>query len=196
MQRLPDDECVALYQKGNKEAFVELVRRYQDRVYRYIARLIGSREEALELTQETLLKAFLGLSDWRANAPFRAWLFQIASNTAIDTLRRRRIVQYVPMDDEMDFEDHGTDPERNAHIAQRLRDLEALLARLAHEHREILLLREIEEMSYSEIGEILGLNEGTVKSRIARARAALLALCGTPLPAATPASTGKWNNQQ
>lgn len=191
MQQLPDDECVALYQKGQEEAFVELVRRYQDRVYRYIARMIGSREEALELTQETLLKAFLGLSDWHADAPFRAWLFHIASNTAIDTLRRRRVVQYVPMDDAMDFEDHGADPERNAHVAQRLRNLEALLARLGHEHREILLLREIEEMSYGEIGAVLGINEGTVKSRIARARMALLALCRTQTPTAMPVGDRK-----
>lgn len=174
MQQLQDHECVSLFQQGDNEAFGELVRRYQNRIYRFILRMTVSREEALELTQETLLKAFQNLSAWRPEASFCTWLFRIASNTTMDVLRRKRLVEYVSMGDDMDFPDHGEGPESQMQIRQSQEILNDALARLPHELREILLLREFEEMSYSEIGAALGICEGTVKSRLARARIALL----------------------
>jgi len=177
MRELPDHECVALYQRGNRDAFEELVRRYQDRVYRFILRMVGSREEALELTQDTLLKAFQNLRQWRPEALFRTWLFQIASNTAIDSLRRRKHMEYLPIDVNDELVDPGAGPERLLQLSQRCRNLEEALAKLPHDFRQTLLLREFEDMPYSEIALALGINEGTVKSRLARARAMLLALC-------------------
>jgi len=177
MRELPDHECVALYQRGNRDAFEELVRRYQDRVYRFILRMVGSREEALELTQDTLLKAFQNLRQWRPEALFRTWLFQIASNTAIDNLRRRKHMEYLPIDVNDELVDPGAGPERLLQLSQRCRNLEEALAKLPHDFRQTLLLREFEDMPYSEIALALGINEGTVKSRLARARAMLLALC-------------------
>jgi RNA polymerase sigma-70 factor (ECF subfamily) len=177
MRELPDHECIALYQRGNRDAFEELVRRYQDRVYRFILRMVGSREEALELTQDTLLKAFQNLRQWRPEALFRTWLFQIASNTAIDSLRRRKHMEYLPIDVNDELVDPGAGPERLLQLSQRCRNLEEALAKLPHDFRQALLLREFEDMPYSEIALALGINEGTVKSRLARARAMLLALC-------------------
>lgn len=174
MQHLQDDECVALYQQGHTAAFAELVRRYQNRVYHFILRMTSSREEALELTQDTLLKAFQHLSTWRADASFRTWLFRIASNATMDVLRRRKLVEYVPIGDDMDFPDLDDGPEALLQTRQTQATLTAALSALPHELREILLLREFEGMPYDEISAALDLCEGTVKSRLARARKALL----------------------
>lgn len=177
MRQRPDDECIALYQGGDRTAFDELVRRYQDHLYRYIFHMVRSRDEALELTQDTLLKVLQGLETWRPDAPFRHWLFRIACNTTIDAVRQRKQVQHVPIDEDEDLPDAGMTPESRAHLSERCRDLETALGMLSHEHREVLLLREFEEMSYREIADTLCISEGTVKSRIARARAELVALC-------------------
>lgn len=176
---LPDHECVALCQRGDRKAFDELVRRYQHRVYRYVLRMTGSREESLELTQEALLKAFQALPDWRPTAHFRTWLFHIAGNTAIDALRRRRHVQYVSLDDHVEPAGGEPGPEGRSLLDERFRHLEAALARVPPEYRQALLLREVEGMSYEEIAQALAVPEGTVKSRIARARTLLVTLCGS-----------------
>lgn len=175
MQRLSDDECVALVQDGDNGAFSELVRRYQDRIYRFILRMIGSHDEALDLTQETLLKAYQGLATWHADALFKTWLFRIATNTTLDALRRRKVVLYVETDDFDDVVDIiNAGPEDQAQDRQSFLALEAALDQIPHIYREALLLLELDGMSYKEIADILGVSTGTVKSRIARARSALL----------------------
>jgi RNA polymerase sigma-70 factor (ECF subfamily) len=171
---LTDRECVALSQQGDRNAFSALVRRYQDRVYRFVLRMIGSRDEALDLTQEVFIRAWQALPDWEPQAQFRTWLFRIAANAATDTLRRRKVVEFVALDEDYDVPGTGVDPEVQLQTKQRLRALEAALERLPHEQREIVLLRELEDMSYGEISAALGVAEGTVKSRLARAREALM----------------------
>lgn len=169
-----DNECVTRSRQGDSNAFGTLVRRYQDRLYRFILRMVGSRDEALELTQEVFLKAWQALPGWRPEAQFRTWLFSIASNAATDSLRRRKVVEFVPLDEEYDVPGEASDPARQLQAKQRLRALEAALSRLPDDQREIVLLREIEDMSYSDISATLGISEGTVKSRLARAREALV----------------------
>lgn len=172
---LDDHECVSRAQRGDGKAFSELVARYQDRIYRFLVRLTRSEDDALELAQETFLHAYQGLARWRPDARFSTWLFQVARNLAFDLLRRNKRVEFVALEDDFDAIDPGAMPDAVLETAQRFRKLEAALEWLPIEHREILLLREIEEMSYDDISAVLGLNPGTVKSRIARARAALLA---------------------
>ncbi len=171
---LDDDECVTRAQRGEGKAFSELVGRYQNRIYRFLVRLTRSEDDALDLTQETFLRAYQGLARWRPDARFSTWLFQIARNLAFDLMRRNRHIEFVPLADDDTAPSPGPGPEADFEIAQRLRMVDEALARLPVEHREILLLREIEEMSYEEISAVLNLNSGTVKSRLARARAALL----------------------
>lgn len=171
---LDENECVSRSQRGEGKAFSELVARYQDRIYRYLVRLTRSEDDALELTQETFLRAYQGLAGWRPKAQFSTWLFLIARNLAFDLLRRNKSVEFLPLDEDDMTADPGPEPDAALETVQRYRMLESALARLPVEHREILLLREIEEMSYEDIAAVLNLNTGTVKSRIARARAALL----------------------
>jgi RNA polymerase sigma-70 factor (ECF subfamily) len=138
--------------------------------------MVGSHDDALELAQEAFVRAWQALPEWEPGAQFRTWLFRIASNAAVDLLRRRKTVQFEPLDETFDAVHPGAGPERQAQANQEVRALEAALARLTPEHREVLLLREVEDMSYEEIGRVLSLTEGTVKSRLARARTALIEL--------------------
>lgn len=128
----------------------------------------------MDITQETFMKAWQAMSRWRPEAQFGTWLLQIARNGTLDVLRRNGIVRFEALDDELPAVDPMPGPEERVHARRRLESLDAALRSLAVEHREVLLLREVEGLSYGEIAETLGVPEGTVKSRIARARAALL----------------------
>lgn len=172
---LNDHQCVTLAQKGDGKAFSELVVRYQDRIYRFLVRLTNSPDNALDLTQDTFLRAYQSLGRWRAEALFKTWLFRIARNIAFDRLRREKRVVFVELEENFVLVDPIAGPDTLMETAQRYHLLEATLAKLPDDQREILLLREIEEMTYYEIALVLDLNLGTVKSRIARARTALLA---------------------
>jgi RNA polymerase sigma-70 factor, ECF subfamily len=172
----PDAEWVRLAQKGDRAAFGMLVRRHQDRIYRHLLHLTGSREEALELAQEVFLKAWEALPDWRPDAQLHTWLYRIASNVALDVLRRRKVVQFVALQDDFDAPAEAPGPEAVLQAKQGMRALDAALARLTPEQREIILLREVEGLSYGELAASLEIDEGTVKSRLARARAALAAI--------------------
>jgi RNA polymerase sigma-70 factor (ECF subfamily) len=170
----PDQNSEVLRARaGDRAAYAALVRRYQDRVHRFILRMVGSREEAMDLTQEAFIKAWQALPDWRPEAQFHTWLFRIASNTAMDALRRRRTVEWIALDDQFDRAADTPDPQAQLESKQRLKAMDAAIARLPAEQREAILLREVEDLSYAEIAAATGANEGTVKSRLARARASL-----------------------
>ena len=158
---------------GDTAAFAALVRRHQARVFGFILRMTGMRDEAMDLTQDTFMKAWQALPGWRPEARFGTWLLQIARNAALDALRRRQSVQFAPLDDALPVADLRPGPEDVFAARQRSACLEVALARLPADQREILLLREIEGLSYDELATVLGVQEGTVKSRLARARAAL-----------------------
>ena len=170
---LDEDASIARALAGDTGAFASLVRRHQGRVFGFILRMTGMRDEAMDLTQDTFMKAWQALPGWRPDARFGTWLLQIARNAALDALRRRQAVQFAPLDDALAVADLRPGPEEIFAQGQRRARLEATLARLPDEQREILLLREIEGLSYGELAEVLGVQEGTVKSRLARARAAL-----------------------
>ena len=170
-----DRDAIPRAQGGDHAAYSALVRRHQDRVYRYLLRLTGSHDEALELTQEAFIKAWEALPAWRPEAQFHTWLFRIASNAAMDVLRRRKVVDFVALEEDYDAPAEAPGPEAQLDTKQRLHALDAALARLTVEQREMILLREVEGLSYEEISAALGIHEGTVKSRLARARVALAA---------------------
>lgn len=176
-----ENELAARAQAGDRQAFSLLVRSHQDRVFRFILRMHGGRDEAMDLTQETFLKAFLALPGWRPEARFGTWLFQIARNATLDVLRRRQRIEFVSLDESspdgnaIDPCDGARLPEDQLADRQRIGLLERALRALPIEQREILLLREQEGMSYAEIAATLGIEAGTVKSRLARARVAALA---------------------
>ena len=159
---------------GDVAAFGALVRRHQERVFRFLHRMLDAREEAMELSQDVFVKAWQALPGWRPEAAFSTWLLQIARNAALDQLRCRQVVRFAPLEEGLEVADEAPGPEARYATRERQAQLERALRRLAAEHREILLMREVEGLAYGELASVLGIAEGTVKSRLARARSTLL----------------------
>ena len=168
---------------GDGNAFEDIVRTYEKNVYNIALRMTGDREDALDISQEAFLKAYHSLPSFRGEGKFSVWLYRIVSNTCLDFLRsrsRRSEVSLSVEDEngetaEMEILDDTLSPER---LYERKLTREALqrgLLRLPEDQRKILLLREIEGLSYDEISQVLSLEVGTVKSRIFRARKRLCA---------------------
>ena len=168
---MTEQELTILARKGDQEAFAQLVRDNERRVYTLALRMCGSPEDALDLAQETFLRAWSALPNFRGGSSFSTWLYRLAYNTTIDFLRKnslRRDVS-VPLGEEIpDVPDHAADPQQILEQNERRRALEQGLARLPEHYRSVLVLREVSGLSYQEIAGALKLDLGTVKSRIAR----------------------------
>ena len=166
---------------GDNNAFGELVEIYQDRVYNLALRMSGNADDAFDLAQEAFFRAWRGLSGFQFESAFSTWLFRLTSNVCLDWLRakkRRPTVSLTTLDDEgeevqMEIRDPGKGPEELLLAADDRKALAKALNELPVEYREILTLRSINDLSYEEISRILNLREGTVKSRLSRARLAL-----------------------
>jgi len=180
---VPDPMFLRQLKRRDERAFDRLVTEHQDAVVRYLARMLGSREEALDLAQEVFLAAFRFIDNFRGDCALRTWLFRIAANLYKNHLRyrdRRSMRRQSSFDDayeRSDFHPVGSKPESPEDLALG-RDLQGILARgleqLPPEFREALVLRDVELLSYEEIGELADLPAGTVKSRIHRARLQLM----------------------
>ncbi|MGI5977391.1 MAG: sigma-70 family RNA polymerase sigma factor [Candidatus Limivicinus sp.] len=168
---------------GDVNAFEILVREYEKNVYNLAVRMTGNSEDAADMSQEAFIKAYNSLSSFRGDSKFSVWLYRIVSNVCLDFLRSRGRKPTVSLsaenDDgeevELDISDETQSPEKLLSRSMTRDAVRRGLAALPHDHREILLLREIQGMSYEEIADTLELEVGTVKSRIFRARKKLCA---------------------
>ena len=175
MSQATDAPLIEQTRQGDRDAFGELIARYQVQVYHFSRRLLASAEGAQDITQDVFIKALLALDTWRPDAPFPAWLLRIARNACLDVLRNQQRYSITSFESQAEqLIAHSPSPEQDAIQAQRLRQLEEALCQLSVEHREILILRDIEGFSYQEIAELLDINTGTVRSRLSRGRAALM----------------------
>jgi RNA polymerase sigma-70 factor, ECF subfamily len=169
-----DKQLVAASLAGDLRGFETLVERHRDVVLRVTARIAGD-DDAEDVAQDAFLRAYHRLARWRGEGEFRTWLLRIAHNAALDNLASRRsdrvqIADTVP--------DRPEAPERapaaRLESAERRARLDAKLKGLTPSHRTVLVLRDIEGLSYNEIAEIADMPVGTVKGRLHRARAALV----------------------
>ena len=158
---------------GDQAAFGQLVIKYQKRVYALTVRMCPTPELAEEAAHETFLSAWQGLPFFRGDSAFSTWLYRLASNACVDLLRKEGRHQGPSLDDEAvsaEVPDTRPTPEAAAEQKELRAQIEAGLRTLSPEHREVLILREIQQLSYDEIADALSLDLGTVKSRISRGR--------------------------
>ena len=171
----PDEELVRIFtESADSSAFEALMHRHESRVYGLAYRMLGNRSDALDATQEVFTSVFRKASSFQGRSAFTTWLYRLATNVCHDSIRRRkRTAQPAETSDSPDPSD------RTAEAENRLL-VEAALARLPYDQREALVLLEIYGCSYREIAEIAEVAEGTVKSRISRARIALAEILEPP----------------
>lgn len=181
-------ELLRRAQSGDRAAFGQIVQHFQDRLYNTILRIVGEPEEARELTQETFTKALAGLNDFRGDASAYTWLFRIGVNLAISQIRkvqrRRTFSLDAPApgrhdDDQASSlldrmaESRGEKPDEALLRKERQQKVIEALGKLDAEYRAVLVMRDIEGFDYQQMADVLGLNLGTLKSRLFRARLAL-----------------------
>jgi RNA polymerase sigma-70 factor (ECF subfamily) len=186
MTTLRERMLIRRLQQRDERAFSEVVRLYQHKVYNVVYRMVGNREEAEDVAQEVFVTVFKHIDTFRGDAKFSTWLYRIATNHTRNRLKylgRRARNSTSELDEAAERELQGAQPSAmSPQIAGPDAVLEGLqlervvqegIALLEPEHREVLVLRDVESLSYEEIASITGVAEGTVKSRLHRARLAL-----------------------
>lgn len=174
---ISDRDLLEQVRYGDLQAFDELYRRFSDMVFNLSLRMAGDREVAEDLSQEIFLRVVRHLGGFQGRASVKTWVYRIAVNTCRSRLARRarrsRVVQAVDDDLLTRVPAGGIGPEQAAAAREQRRRLEGALAELPLGFRSAVVLRDIEGLSYEQIGQVLGIRMGTVRSRIARGRARL-----------------------
>lgn len=181
-----DQMLVDRFKEGDQSAFDEMVRRYWDRIYSMVLQLLRNQQDAEEVTQDAFIRAHRGLANFRGDSAFSTWLYQIATNLARNRYwywwrrKRDKTISFdapVSADSETSlaeiFPGEAETPEDVAVTSEFVERVAEGMEQLSEKHREILILRNVQNLSYEEIAETLGISVGTVKSRIARARESL-----------------------
>jgi RNA polymerase sigma-70 factor (ECF subfamily) len=173
-----DSDLVEAAQAGDRDALDRLLRRHYDRIHGLCRRLTGNEADALDAAQEALLAIVRGLDRFDGRAAFSTWVYRVATNACLDELRRRK---RRPVASAHAYEDPPASPDappgHDDGVADRLA-IEAALADLQPEFRAALVLRDLCGLDYAEIASVLDIPPGTVRSRIARGRAALATTLG------------------
>lgn len=176
-----DSDLIRSFNSGNHTAFERIVLKYQDRIYNLCYRFLGDMQEAEDAAQEIFIKVFKGLKRFRAESSFYTWIYRIAVNTCknrVKSLEYRKGKKNVELPDETDTvnsravfsSDRENGPEEYLEKKERVERIQNAINELHHDWKTIIILRDIEGLSYEEISEITGSKLGTVKSKLSRAR--------------------------
>ena len=169
-----DHSLIEACRTGKTEAYGVLVRRYQDRLYPTVLRLTGCAEDAQDLLQETFMRAFEKLARFQGESSFYTWIYRIAVNLSLSGRRRRRptlrLSEGMP---EPTLDPRETEPSLPLERAERDRIIQDALNALIPDHRAVVVMKEFDGLRYEEIGAVLGIPVGTVRSRLHRARCEL-----------------------
>lgn len=182
--KMSDDALLVERAKsGDKDAFGALVEKYQSFVYRTVLFDLKSPDDANDVSQEVFIKAYRALESFRCDSEFSTWLYRISKNAVYDFVRKSKARATVSLSGMVDDEDERMfevadpdtkhDPEKEYLRSERAKLVREAISALSDEHKEIIVLRDMQDMSYEEIAKRLDISEGTVKSRLSRARQAL-----------------------
>jgi len=174
-----ESELVRRARKGDLQAYDDLVKRYQERIYATIYHMTSNHEDANDLAQESFIKAFSALKSFKGGSTFYTWLYRIAVNKTINFLKQRKNRTHMSLND-IDFNaEHDTDlialisektPRRDAGLNELQKKLNEALLKLSEPHRLVVVLHDVQGQSHEEIAEIMDCNIGTVRSRLFYAR--------------------------
>jgi len=174
-----DEDLILAFQNGDATAFEEIVRRYRDPLFNFVVRLLGDAFFSEDIVQETFLRVYRNRHRYHQVAKFSTWIYTIASNLAKTELRRRKVRNFFSIsskgEDEKDYDlvDTSTDIERDVDGALKGEVILKEINALPYHFREAVLLRDVQDLSYEEISQILNVPLGTVKSRVNRGRSRL-----------------------
>lgn len=167
---------------GDIAAFEELIEGYQRKIFNIALRIVGNYDDANDLSQEVLIRIFKSIGSFKEQSSFSTWIYRITTNVCLDDIRKRKNRRVVSLDEEIKVEDGEMQrqivsndplPEETAE-KEELRELvNGAISSLSEEHRLVIVMRDLQGFSYEEIARILKCPEGTIKSRINRARLAL-----------------------
>jgi RNA polymerase sigma-70 factor (ECF subfamily) len=175
IDQVEDTELVARTQKGDTHAFDELIRRYSPRIYGLVYNMTSNHEDTGDLLQDVFSKAFRSITGFRGSSSFHTWLHTIAVNMTINFLKKRGRHHKISLNDleqtafrEEDLQElsSGTNPVREADLAELQQNLNEALQKLSVEHRTVVTMFDIQGIPHKEISQILGISEGTVRSRL------------------------------
>jgi RNA polymerase sigma-70 factor (ECF subfamily) len=174
---ISDAECVRRVQKGDTDSFEILVRRHQKSIFNLVYRLLGDYDEAAEVAQEVFLSAYKSIDQFRGDAIFSTWLYRIGLNHA--STRRKSLNnaqrRHVSLDGTKVIDDGAVDPAKSFEHKEIQQRVQQALNSLAPDDARIILLRDLQDVPYEDVAEMLDIPVGTVKSRLHRARQALKA---------------------
>jgi RNA polymerase sigma-70 factor, ECF subfamily len=165
MEELTDLQLIEEVRNGKRRAFTELMRRYQQRVYWAARRIVGTHEDADDIAQETFVKAYTALGDFRGESSFFTWLYRIAVNLSLNAVRKRQVVSYLRENDIINrFFPASDDPSREVEFKETESRLQEAIARLPEKQRAVFVMRYFDEMSYEEISEVMKTSVGGLKA--------------------------------
>jgi RNA polymerase sigma-70 factor (ECF subfamily) len=190
-RQLSDEDLVRAGRAGDTEAFGEIVSRYKDRIYNLAYRMFGNREEAEDIAQETFLHIFRALGSFRVEERFSPWIYRIATNLCLDRLRKMKHAVAsldAPAGPEGDIPQQVADwshaPEKVYELSEMRADTQEAINALPPKYKVVVVLRHLQDLSYDEIARVLGIPQGTVKTRLFRAREILRRRLGKLYPVA------------
>jgi len=183
-----DAGLVARARDGDSAAFEHLFERYHAPILNYLHRMVGDRALAEDLTQDAFVKAYRALPNTNPDLAFKAWLYRIATNTAISNLRRKKVIRWLPFLPTQDFST-GENIERSV---GRQHDVEQALKQIPEHYAAVLVLRHYQGLSLIETAEVLNITENAAKLRLFRARKAFAAVYAGPIPSDSGQSVGDW----
>lgn len=174
-----EEKLIKRAQEGDVSAFEALVEEHQQRIFNLAYRMAGNPDDASDMSQEALIKIFRNIGKFKGESKFSTWIYRVATNTCLDEMKKLKRRQTYSLDSEIEMdeggvkvevEDTGPTPETSAETRELKGAINEAIAQLSEEHRQVIILRDINGFAYEEIAQVLSCSLGTVKSRVSRAR--------------------------